>query len=112
MNSDPAAVNYVAKSCEKALGDDRSVIRPDRLKSDLTARLSRIEGQVRGVRNMIDNDIYCDDILNQITAVQAAMKAVSRLVLRNHIQGCVVDKICRGDREIVDELLVTISKLN
>lgn len=91
--------------------DERSTVRAARLKADLTARLNRIEGQVRGIKSMIERDAYCDDVLNQIAAAQAALKAVSKLLLKNHIQGCVVDRIGQGDREIIDELLITINKM-
>jgi len=60
---------------------------------------------------MIAQDAYCDDVLNQITAAQAALAAVSRLLLKNHIQGCVMAKIKAGDTEIIDELLLTINKM-
>lgn len=91
--------------------DERSTVRAARLKADLTARLNRIEGQVRGIKSMIERDAYCDDVFNQIAAAQAALKAVSKLLLKNHIQGCVVDRIGQGDREIIDELLITINKM-
>ena len=85
--------------------------RQDKLKSNLLTRLNRIEGQVRGIKGMVEKDTYCDDVLNQITAVKAAMDSVSILILENHIKGCLVKKIRNGEDEIVDELLVTIKKL-
>lgn len=90
---------------------DRNTVRSQKMKADLTVRLNRIEGQVRGINNMIDKDLYCDDVINQIAAAQSALEAVSKLLLKNHIQTCVVEKIRNGDPEIVDELLVTINKL-
>ena len=100
----------VNESCACA-GDERSTARTLKLKTDLSARLNRAEGQVRGIKNMIEKDAYCDDVLNQIAAAQSALEAVSKLLLRNHIQGCVVEKIKNGDTEIIDELLTTISKM-
>ncbi|MDD4774500.1 MAG: metal-sensitive transcriptional regulator [Eubacteriales bacterium] len=85
--------------------------RPDKLKTNLLTRLNRIEGQVRGIKGMIEKDTYCDDVLNQITAVKAAMDSVSKLILESHIRGCLVKKIRNGEDEIVDELLATIKKL-
>ncbi|MHB1152513.1 MAG: metal-sensing transcriptional repressor [Eubacteriales bacterium] len=85
--------------------------REEKLKSGLITRLNRVEGQVRGIKGMIEKDIYCDDVLNQIAAVQAALNSVSKLVLENHIKGCLVEKIKNGEDEIVDELIVTIGKL-
>jgi len=99
-------VNHDACGC-----DERSTARTLKLKADLSTRLNRIEGQVRGIKSMIDRDAYCDDVLSQITAAQSALEAVSRLLLKNHIQGCVVEKIRNDDPEIVEELIKTISKM-
>ena len=86
-------------------------VREPRLKENLITRLNRIEGQVRGIKSMIERDVYCNDVLNQISAAQAALDSVSKLVLENHIRGCLVKKIQAGDDKIVDELLVTIGKM-
>lgn len=91
--------------------DERTTARTDKLKLDLTSRLNRVEGQIRGIKNMIEKDTYCDEVLNQIAAAQAALESVGKLLLKNHIQGCVVEKIRNGDAEIVDELLATIGKM-
>ena len=88
-----------------------TVERDDKLKDGLLKRLNRIEGQVRGIKGMVEKDIYCDDILQQISAVQSAIDSVSKLVLENHIRTCVVEKIEKGDKEIVDELLKTVGKM-
>jgi len=90
---------------------NRTTARADALKEKLETRLNRIEGQVRGIKGMIEKDAYCDDVLNQIAAVQSAMNSVSKLILENHIKNCLVRKIKNGEEEIVDELLVTIGKL-
>lgn len=90
---------------------NQMTIREEKLKTNLTTRLNRIEGQVRGVKGMIERDVYCNDVLVQISAVQSALDSVSKMVLENHIRGCLVKKIQAGDKEIVDELLVTIGKL-
>jgi len=91
--------------------NERTTERTDKLKLDLTSRLNRVEGQIRGIKNMIEKDTYCDEVLNQIAAAQAALESVGKLLLKNHIQGCVVEKIKNGDTEIVDELLSTIGKM-
>ena len=96
---------------ESCACDERSTARSLKLKADLSARLNRVEGQVRGIKSMIERDAYCDEVINQIFAARSALEAVSKLLLKNHIQGCVVEKIKNGDQEIVDELLVTISKM-
>ena len=77
----------------------------------LLKRLSRIEGQVRGVRGMVEKDAYCTDILTQVSAIQSALNAFSRELLSNHIRTCVVRDIQEGHLEVVDDLLVTIQKL-
>ena len=95
----------------EACCEERNTERTDKLKLDLTSRLNRVEGQIRGIKSMIEKDVYCDEVLNQIAAAQAALESVGRLLLKNHIQGCVVEKIRNGDTEIVDELLATIGKM-
>ena len=77
----------------------------------LQRRLSRIEGQVRGIRGMVERDAYCTDILTQISAVQSALSAVSRELLASHIRTCVVEDIRKGDTEVVDDLVATIQKM-
>lgn len=89
----------------------RKTIREEKLRATLISRLNRVEGQVRGIKGMIEKDAYCDDVLNQITAARAALKSISTLVLENHIHGCLVEKIQNGDNEVVDELLRTIKKM-
>ncbi|MBQ7103091.1 MAG: metal-sensing transcriptional repressor [Anaerotignum sp.] len=77
----------------------------------LINRLSRIEGQVRGIRKMVENDAYCVDILTQVSAIQAALNGFNRELLANHIRTCVMDDIRNGNDEIVDELVQTLQKL-
>lgn len=77
----------------------------------LINRLSRIEGQVRGVRKMVETDAYCVDILTQVSAIQAALNAFNRELLANHIRTCVMNDIKNGNDEIVDELVQTLQKL-
>ena len=77
----------------------------------LIRRLNRIEGQVRGVRGMVEKECYCTDILTQVSAIQSALNAFSRELLSNHIHTCVVQDIQNGHLEVVDDLLVTIQKL-
>ena len=77
----------------------------------LLRRLSRIEGQVRGVRGMVEKEAYCTDILTQVSAIQSALNAFSRELLANHIRTCVTEGIQKGDTEVVDELVRTVEKL-
>ena len=78
---------------------------------DLMKRLNRIEGQVKGIKNMVEDERYCIDILTQVSAVQAALNSFSKELFSNHLKSCVVDKIKAGDEEIVDELCNTLQKL-
>ena len=78
---------------------------------NLLNRLSRIEGQVRGVRNMVEEERYCVDILTQVSAIQSALNSFNKELLSNHIKTCVVEDIRGGDEQVVDELCETIKKL-
>lgn len=77
----------------------------------LVNRLNRIEGQIRGVKKMVEEERYCVDILTQVSAVQAALNAFNKELLSNHIQTCVVEDIRQGNEEVVNELCDTIQKL-
>ncbi len=77
----------------------------------LMNRLNRIEGQIRGIKGMLERDAYCPDILAQAAAANAALNAFSRELLSNHIRSCVVNDVRAGNDEIVDELLDTLQKL-
>jgi len=80
-------------------------------KSGLANRLNRIEGQVRGIKGMIERDTYCDDVLNQLAAVQSALNGVGRMLLEGHMKSCIIERIEAGEHEVIDELLVTVNKL-
>lgn len=77
----------------------------------LVNRLSRLEGQIRGIRKMLEEDAYCTDILIQVTAANSALNAFSRELLSDHIKTCVKTDIKNGKDEIIDELLDTLKKL-
>ena len=85
--------------------------RTDEEYKKLIHRLNRIEGQIRGIKGMIEKDAYCPDILVQSSAVSAAMNAFNRELLANHIKTCVADDIRSGNDETIDELLATMQKL-
>lgn len=89
----------------------RSTERSQLEKKNLLSRCNRVEGQIRGIKGMIEKDIYCDDILNQISAARSALDALSRVLLENHLKSCVVSRVEAGDLEVVDELLVTIQRM-
>ncbi len=83
---------------------------PEEVKK-LINRLNRIEGQIRGIRGMVERDAYCPDILTQSAAVTAAMNAFNRELMSNHIKHCVVRDIKAGKEDTVDELVFTLQKL-
>ena len=78
---------------------------------DLLHRLNRIEGQVRGIKGMVERDAYCTDILVQVAAVNAALNSFNRVLLANHTKTCVTQDIREGREDTVDELLATLPKL-
>ena len=92
-------------SCEK------NIHRTDEEKKKLINRLNRIEGQVRGIRGMIEKDAYCADVLVQSAAVNAAINSFNKDLLSRHIHSCVVRDIKNGDEEVIDELMKLITKL-
>lgn len=83
----------------------------DKVKNNLTSRLNRIEGQVRGIKGLIEKDTYCDDVLNQIASVQSALNGVGKLLLEHHLKSCVIERIQEGDNEVLTELMTTLNKL-
>ncbi len=89
----------------------RKTVRDEEQKKKLINRLSRIEGQIRGLKTMMENDCYCNDILIQSSAVSQALYSFEKEVLRSHMHTCVVKDIREGHDEVVDELLETIHKL-
>jgi DNA-binding FrmR family transcriptional regulator len=90
---------------------DRQSHHSDKTKANLVTRLNRIEGQIRGVKGLIEKDTYCDDVLNQIAAIQAALNSVGKLLLEGHMKSCVIERIQAGELEVIDELLITVNKL-
>ena len=86
-------------------------VRSEEEQKKLIHRLNRIEGQIRGIRGMVENNCYCNDILIQSAAVNAAVNAFNRELISSHIKGCVVRDIENGDYEVIDELVTTLQKL-
>ena len=89
----------------------RTKERSDKEFKDLMNRLKRIEGQVRGVEGMLENDAYCTDILMQVSAITCALNSFNKALLANHMKTCVVDNIREGNEEVIDELVTTLQKL-
>ena len=77
----------------------------------LVNRLSRIEGQIRGIKNMVENDAYCTDIIMQVSAVTAALNSFNKELLATHIKGCVAEDIKMGREDTIDDLVKTLQKL-
>ncbi len=78
----------------------------------ITNRLSRIEGQVKGIKKMIEEDKYCNDILIQLSAIENSIKSLSNHILENHLYSCVTNDLEKGNLEIIDELIRLFKKFN
>lgn len=89
----------------------KTTVRTEEEKTKLIHRLNRIEGQIRGIRKMVEQDAYCTDILTQCAAVNAALHAFNLELTERHIRGCVVRDIRDGKTEVIDDLLVTLQRL-
>ena len=92
--------------CEK-----KQTVRSQEQKKALINRLNRIEGQIRGIRKMIENDAYCNDVLIQSAAVNSALNSFSKQLLSAHIHSCVARDIRDGKDEVIDELIETMGKM-
>ena len=90
---------------------EKHTARSEEEKKKLINRLKRIEGQIRGIIGMMENDAYCNDILIQSAAVNAAVNAFNKELLANHIRTCVARDIREGKDETIDELVATLQKL-
>ena len=90
---------------------ERTKHRTEAEKRALINRLSRIEGQVRGLKAMIEKDAYCVDLLTQASAASSALSAFSRQVLKSHLRTCVIEDIRKGDDQVVEELLDILQKM-
>ena len=90
---------------------DRRKIRDEKEHRDLMNRLKRIEGQVRGLQRMLDEDAYCPDILTQASAVNSALNSFCRVLLTSHLRTCVTKDIRAGRDDAIDELMGTLQKL-
>ena len=102
-------------ACEHCCGSDDDAVkhkhREMQEKKSLMTRLNKIEGQVRGIRAMVENGAYCPDILVQSAAANAALNAVNKELLANHLRTCVAQDIREGHDETIDELVCTLQKL-
>ena len=89
----------------------KTTARTEEERKKLINRLNRIEGQIRGIKGMVEKDAYCADILVQSAAVNAAVNAFNKELLADHIKGCVARDIREGKDDVIDELVATLQKL-
>lgn len=109
MSDKTNSVDNMEESCPHCSGKHK--VREDKEIKDLMNRLKRIEGQVRGVEGMLENDAYCTDILVQVSAITSALNSFNKALLANHMKTCVADNIRQGNDEVIDELVATLQKL-
>lgn len=106
--------NAADTACEQAIPDccsHKTKERSEKEYKDLINRLSRIEGQVRGIRKMLENNAYCTDIMMQVAAANAALNSFNKVLLGNHMKTCVTRDIREGNEDTMDELIHVIQKL-
>ena len=107
----------LAEDCTVASGNEDSSchglhkVRTEKEMKSLLNRLSRIEGQVRGIRRMVEEDAYCIDILNQVSAANSALNSFSKVILSEHIRSCVAEDVREGSSDKLDELIRILPKL-
>jgi DNA-binding FrmR family transcriptional regulator len=110
MDKDIVEMNLTIED-DSCAASSRKSHHSDAVKKNLVTRLNRVEGQIRGIKGLIEKDTYCDDVITQIAATQAALNSVGKILLEGHLKGCVVDRINEGDMEVLDEFVITIQKL-
>jgi DNA-binding FrmR family transcriptional regulator len=90
--------------CQKKIRNEKEI-------KELMNRLNRIEGQIRGIKRMLEEDAYCIDIINQVSAANCALNSFTKVILANHIKSCVAEDVKEGSEEKLDELVKTLQKL-
>ena len=90
--------------CQKKVRNEKEI-------KDLMNRLNRIEGQIRGIKRMLEEDAYCIDIINQVSAANCALNSFTKVILANHIKSCVAEDVKEGSEEKLDELVKSLQKL-
>ena len=99
-------------NCKHCIDCTKSTHRDEETKKKLNKRLKTIEGQIRGVQNMINEDKYCNDILIQLLAINKSIKSVSNEIFKNHLSTCVVRDNKNNDSKIIDEVMELIRRLD
>lgn len=95
---------------EKCNCSQKKRLRTEEERRALTNRLCRIEGQIRGIIRMLEEDAYCIDVLDQVSAASSALSSFSRQLLESHIKGCVTEQLRAGDDSVADELVRTVAR--
>lgn len=106
-------VNTINKccACQEEAPAGKTKVRSEKEYKDLIHRLNRIEGQVRGVKNMLERDAYCIDILTQVAAINAALNSFNKVLLANHMRSCMCEEIRRGNDDVIEELVTLMQKM-
>ena len=91
---------------------NKKTFRSDSEKKIINNRLNRIEGQIKGIKNMVANDRYCNDILIQLAAIESSIKSLSMHILENHLYSCITDSIEKNDVDVIDELMSLFKRFN
>lgn len=91
---------------------NKKTIRGENEKKLINNRINRIEGQLKGIKKMIQSDTYCNDVLIQLSAVENSVKSLSNYILENHLYSCVTKDLENGNMEIIDELISLFKKFN
>ena len=99
------------KECPKCLHKLKHRDKEGKEYKDLITRLNKIEGQVRGIKKMVEDDRYCIDILTQVSAINSALNSFNKVLLSNHIRSCVVEDIKSGNDERTEELILLLTKM-
>ena len=89
----------------------KHTMRSEEERKKLINRLKRVEGQIRGIIGMLENDAYCIDILTQVSAINAALNSFNKVLLANHVRTCVADNIRKGNDDVIDELVALLQKM-
>ena len=102
----------VLKNCENCNKCLRTTHRTEQEKNDLVKRLNVIEGQIKGIKQMLELDRNCDDVLIQVSAVSKSLQSFGNFMLKSHLSTCVVEKIKNDDDKVIDEVMDLFKKLN
>ncbi len=100
----------IQSCCAKA--HQKHTPRSEELKRDVSKRINRAVGQLNGIKAMVEEDRYCGDVLTQLAAVEKAAASISRIVMRDHLETCVTERIQAGDQQVIDEVMDLLKKFS